>query len=131
MNILLDTHVVLWLQTDPERIAVEVLDQIADPGVTVLLSSASLWEISIKHANGKLPLPEKVDEWFPAYLRDESIHVLPVRGDHALRVATLPLHHRDPFDRMLIAQAQIENIPIVTVDRAFDAYEVEVTRARR
>lgn len=131
MNILIDTHVVLWLQTEPERIAVDVLGQIADPDVTVLLSSASLWEIAIKYANGKLPLPERVDEWFPAYLRDQNIDVLPVRAEHALRVATLPMHHRDPFDRMLIAQAQIENLPIVTVDRSFDSYEVEVKRAIR
>ena len=129
MSLLLDTHIFVWLLLDPDRLGHTLSERIADPETRVLLSVVSLWEIGIKHALGKLTLPEDPkdpERWIPEYLRESQIDVLAMSVQHALRVATLPLHHRDPFDRLLIAQAQIEKIPIVTADRSFGAYDIEV-----
>lgn len=95
----------------------------------MLLSAASSWEIAIKYALGRLPLPEPPGEYVPDRMRTSGVIPLPVEHSHALGVATLPLHHGDPFDRLLIAQAQAEAIPILTADREFDSYDVEVLRA--
>jgi PIN domain nuclease of toxin-antitoxin system len=126
---LLDTHVWLWLQTTPERIRDEVVDLLADRANTVLLSSASSWEIAIKYRLGKLPLPEPPAEYVPERMRLSGVTALPVEHAHALRVADLPDHHGDPFDRLIIAQAQSLNVPIVTADGQFGAYEVETVHA--
>ena len=125
----LDTHVWLWLQTAPERIRDEVVDLLADRANTLLLSAASSWEIAIKYRLGKLPLPEPPAEYVPERMRLSGVTALPVEPAHALRVADLPEHHGDPFDRLIIAQAQLLNVPIVTADGQFDAYEVETVPA--
>ena len=122
---LLDTHVWLWLQTTPERIRDEVVDLLADRANALLLSAASSWEIAIKYRLGKLSLPEPPAEYVPERMRLSGVTALPVEHAHALRVADLPEHHGDPFDRLIIAQAQSLNVPIVTADRQFGAYEVE------
>jgi PIN domain nuclease of toxin-antitoxin system len=122
---LLDTHVWLWLQTTPERIRDEVVDLLADRGNTLLLSAASSWEIAIKYRLGKLPLPEPPAEYVPERMRLSGVTALQVEHAHALRVADLPEHHGDPFDRLIVAQAQSLNVAIVTADRQFGAYEVE------
>ena len=122
---LLDTHVWLWLQTTPERIRPELVDVLADRANTLLLSAASSWEIAIKYRLGKLPLPEPPAEYVPTRMRLSGVSGLPIEHAHALRVGDLPEHHGDPFDRLLIAQAQLLNVPIVTADGQFDAYEVE------
>ena len=126
---LLDTHVWLWLQTTPERIRDEVVDLLADRANTVLLSAASSWEIAIKYRLGKLPLPEPPAEYVPKRMRLSGVTALPVEHAHALRVADLPEHHGDPFDRLIIAQAQSLNVAIVTADGHFGAYEVETVPA--
>jgi PIN domain nuclease of toxin-antitoxin system len=126
---LLDTHVWLWLQTDPERVSGPVLAQLADPGTVLLLSAASSWEIAIKHRLGKLPLPEAPVRYVPDRMRRSGTTGLAVEHAHALAVAELPPHHRDPFDRLLVAQARHLGVPIVTADPAFDPYDVDVVGA--
>jgi PIN domain nuclease of toxin-antitoxin system len=123
---LLDTHVWLWLQTTPERLGDDVGELLADRTNTLLLSAASGWEIAIKYRLGKLPLPEPPAEYVPGRMRLSGVTSLPIEHAHALRVADLPDHHNDPFDRLLIAQAQELTIPIVTADRQMSAYSVDL-----
>jgi PIN domain nuclease of toxin-antitoxin system len=123
VSLLLDTHVVLWwLGGEPMEPAVQAL--IADPENHVVVSAVSVWEASIKEAIGKLSVPEPLGE---AALGD-GFEPLQVTFEHAEHVFHLPVHHRDPFDRMLIAQAQVEGLSIVTRDPAFDLYDVPVVR---
>lgn len=129
MRYLLDTHIWLWLLTDSQRIPADLLEQLAEPSAERLLSAASSWEIAIKYGIGRLPLPESPERYVPARMRRSAVTGLAVTHVHALRVSSLPPHHRDPFDRLLIAQAQIESIPIVTVDAAFRAYDVTIIDA--
>lgn len=121
---LLDTHVWLWLQTTPERLGDEVGALLADRTNTLLLSAASGWEMAIKYHLGKLPLPEPPAEYVPNRMRLSGVTPLPIEHAHALRVADLPDHHNDPFDRLLVAQAQELVIPIVTADHQLSAYSV-------
>ena len=95
----------------------------------LLLSSASSWEIAIKYANGRLPLPEAPETYVPSRMQATGLESLPVTHTHALRVAALPRHHDDPFDRMLVAQAQLEGLTVVTADPAFEPYDVAVLNA--
>jgi len=126
VRLLLDTHVWLWLQHAPERLGADALRDVEDPGNDVLLSAASSWEIAIKWALGKLPLPAPPDQYVPDRVLTSGVTPLPIQHRHALAVAQLPLHHRDPFDRLLVAQAREEAAVIVTGDRAFAASDVEV-----
>lgn len=102
------------------------LDLVRDPGNERLLSTASAWEIAIKTSIGKLQLPEAVDTWVPGRLQATATRPIMVEVDHATAVASLPLHHRDPFVRLLVAQAQALGVPILTSDGAIAAYDVEV-----
>ena len=126
---LVDTHVWLWLQSDHKRVDDGVREQLSDPAAQVFLSAVSSWEIAIKHALGKLPLPEPPREYVPARMRRDHVDGLPVTHVHALHVATLPDHHGDPFDRLLVAQAQLESLTLVTVDPRIRLYDVEVLSA--
>lgn len=126
MRFLVDTHCWLWLQTSPERLAPELLSQLADPDHELLLSAASSWEIAIKFALGKLPLPEPPAVYVPRRMAASGSRGLAVEHAHTLRVAALPAHHRDPFDRLLIAQAQIEQLTVVTADPQFEKYDVDL-----
>lgn len=123
---LLDTHCWLWMESAPERFSIPMRRSLEDPGTELLLSVVSVWELAIKAALGKLELPEPIDTYVPSRLRRSQVGSLPVRLEHALEAAGLPLHHADPFDRMLIAQARAERLPILTADRAFAAYDVEL-----
>ena len=129
MNLLLDTHVWLWSLTTPERIAAETLDLMSDMENQLYFSTASAWEIAIKYRIGKLPLPEPPGQFVPARLNRDGIVSLPVENRHALAVSELPLHHNDPFDHLLIAQAQVENYSLVTHDEKMMGYDVEIIRA--
>lgn len=129
MRFLLDTHVWLWLQTSPERIAKGTLDQLASPENELLLSAASSWEIAIKFALGKLPLPLPPVEYVEQRMVQSGTSGLPVQHVHALRVAELPRIHSDPFDRLLVAQAQFESATLVTLDEQIERYDVECLRA--
>jgi len=129
VKILLDTHCWLWWLTEPERLSQEVRNMLEDGSNEVFLSAASSWEIAIKYSLGKLHLPEPPERFVPKRLARDAISSLPVEHIHALRVAELPYHHKDPFDRLIISQATIEKLPIVTVDRHFELYDVQVIRA--
>jgi PIN domain nuclease of toxin-antitoxin system len=129
LRILLDTHVWLWLQVTPERLSDESLALLADPANELFLSAASAWEIAVKVGVGKLTLPAPPDEYVPSRLTSSGTSPLPVELRHALHVANLPAHHRDPFDRLLVAQAQLERMPLLSADRQLAAYEVEILSA--
>lgn len=130
MGYLLDTHCWLWLQTEPERFPDHLLNRLADRAVDLFLSAASAWEIGIKHAAGRLTLPEPPEVYVPEGMRRTGTRELPVSHAHALAAAALPPHHRDPFDRLLVAQSGIEGLLLVTVDCAIQRYDVEVLRVR-
>lgn len=121
MTLLLDTHVVLWWRLDSTRLTKDARTAIATAD-TVLVSAASGWEVAIKQALGKLRLSDPFSELVVASAFGE----LPVTLRHAERLSTLPPHHTDPFDRMLIAQAQTEGATLVSHDRAFKPYDVPV-----
>jgi PIN domain nuclease of toxin-antitoxin system len=125
LKLLLDTHVWLWMQTAPTRIRPDVLELIADTRNPVWLSAASAWEISIKYSMGRLPLPVPPSDYVPSRMARSGTSGLPVEHRHALHVAGLPAHHRDPFDRLLVAQAQLEGAVLVTADAQLDAYDVQ------
>lgn len=131
MRLLLDTHVWLWMLSDPPRLTHEARELISDPENELLLSAVSSWEISIKFALGKLGLPEPPAEYVPSRMIETGVVGLPIEHAHALAVATLPSHHRDPFDRILIAQAMIESIPIITADEQFIPYDVQLVGVGR
>ena len=121
-RLLVDSHVLLWHVLDDSRLGPEPTAAIEGADAEVFVSTASLWEIAIKAALGKLDVPDDL----PARVEQIGFHLLPVTADHAWRVRQLPLHHRDPFDRLLIAQAQVEGLSVVTADSSFDAYGVMV-----
>lgn len=125
-RVLVDTHVWLWLQSDPDRLPASVRDMVEDRGVELLLSAASAWEIAIKYRLGKLLLPQEPATYLPDRMRRSGTTPLSVEHAHVLRVSELPDHHRDPFDRLLVAQAQILDVPIVTADSQFERYQVTV-----
>lgn len=129
MRILLDTHAWLWLQATPDRLSDEALAVASDPANDLYLSAASAWEIAIKHALGKLPLPEPPAEYVPTRLRASGVAPLPVEHHHALHVASLPRRHRDPFDRLLIAQAQLHQLVLLSSDPVFRSYELNLLSA--
>jgi PIN domain nuclease of toxin-antitoxin system len=121
---LLDTHVLLWWLFDDHRLTALARSIIQNPANTILVSSASGWEISTKYRLGKLPQAEEAVSNLPSLLQRARMDVLPISIEHALAAGALPGPHRDPFDRMLIAQGQIEKLSIVTSDAAFKQYSV-------
>jgi PIN domain nuclease of toxin-antitoxin system len=123
VSLLLDTHALLWW-LEGRDLDKDVVNRISDPEILVVVSAASVWEAAIKQALGKLDVPEPLG----LAAREEGFEPLQVSFDHAEAAGQLPPHHRDPFDRMLIAQAMVENLTIVTRDTAFDAYEVRTLR---
>jgi PIN domain nuclease of toxin-antitoxin system len=126
VKFLVDTHCWLWLHASPRRLSAETLTLLADPANDLLLSAASSWEIAIKYTLGELPLPLPPSQYVPERMAASGTQALPVEHAHALQVAALPAHHRDPFDRLLIAQAQLEKLVLVTVDRQLERYDVEL-----
>jgi PIN domain nuclease of toxin-antitoxin system len=124
MQLLLDTHVFLWLLAEPERLG-DHMSTLEDAGSQLLLSAASSWEIAIKAQVGRLKLPDDPRRYVPDRMRAIGAHPLPVEHSHALAVAGLPPLHRDPFDRLLVAQARELQLRIVTADEQITRYEVE------
>lgn len=116
----------LWSLAEPERLNDRAQTLIADLHNQLYLSSASVWEISIKAALGKLLLPESPTTYVTSRMKSQGILALNITYSHALEVFSLPLHHRDPFDRMLIAQSLVEKLPILTADPLFKVYDVEI-----
>ncbi len=124
MTLLLDTHALLWSLTDPDRLPVKTRRLVSDRQHDVLLSTVVLWEIAIKVALGKLPLQRDLASWLPGYVDALGYRLLPINLSHALAVEHVPLHHRDPFDRLLVAQAQLEQATLVSADPVFARYDV-------
>jgi PIN domain nuclease of toxin-antitoxin system len=123
---LIDTHVLLWWFFGDQRLSKKAGETIRSPGHEILVSSASAWEISTKFRLGKLPHAAVVIQQFPSLLKKGRMEVLAISVDHALEAGGLPGPHRDPFDRMLIAQACLEDIPLVSSDPIFSSYPVSI-----
>ncbi len=113
----------------PERFSEDSRSLLEASENDLYLSAASAWEIAIKYGLGKLTLPSRPAELIPELMSKTAVAALPVLHSHALRVTDLPMHHRDPFDRLLVAQAQLEDLPILTADPRLEPYEVEILRA--
>lgn len=125
MRLLLDSHVLLWWLDGDERLGQVAVDAIADGGNDAIVSVATLWELTIKQGIGKL----EIDGDLRTHLTEEGFTELPITGSHADAVGDLPPHHRDPFDRMLVAQARVEGLTLVTADSRLYEYDVPVLKA--
>ncbi len=125
MKYLLDTHTFLWFATDNPRISEKAKQIIQNRKNQLLLSAASVWEISIKYSIGKISLSTDLDNFISESLRNYNLTPLPISIPHSIEVSRLPEIHRDPFDRMLIAQSRIENAGIITTDKDITKYDVK------
>ncbi len=125
MNLLLDTCVLLWWFDDPTLLSEQALTAIKDQDNKIIVSVVSAWEIAIKKALGKLESPENLKEM----ITDSEFELIPINYEHAWQVKDLPPHHRDPFDRLLVSQATIENLTLVTRDPKLKPYNVPILEA--
>ena len=125
MPALIDTHAFLWLTGDQTRLSDAALAYLRDAQNRLLLSVASAWEIAIKHGKGRLELDIPLSELLADVPSRLSVDLLPITPAHLVQVATLPEHHRDPFDRLLIAQCLVEQLPLVSADGVLDAYGIQ------
>jgi len=126
MKFLLDTHIFLWWITTSQVLSQTAQDIIREGNSELYWSTASSWEVAIKYKIGRLPLPQVPELFIPTELAKNRIDSLPIVNDHSFRAGQLPIHHRDPFDRMLIAQAQVENMEIISNDRQINLYDVKI-----
>ena len=124
MNLLLDTHAFLWFIAGNSSLSRKARAAIEDENNRLLLSVASLWEIAIKVSLGKIKLSEPFGTLIPEQLTANGIDLLDISVEHAALVATMPFHHRDPFDRLIAAQARVENITLISTDEVFEVYEI-------
>jgi PIN domain nuclease of toxin-antitoxin system len=124
MKLLLDAHTFLWFVWDDVQLTNSAEELITNPANQKFVSAAICWEIAIKMSIGKLDLGEPYRPFMHREIARNNFDILPMSVDHAAAVSVLPFHHRDPFDRMLIAQAMVEHVPIVSGDTAFDAYPI-------
>ncbi|HWK88574.1 MAG TPA: type II toxin-antitoxin system VapC family toxin [Longimicrobium sp.] len=125
MRALLDTHTFLWFIGGDERLSTRARGLIEASENAVFVSAAGLWEIAIKHGLGKLSLDRPFAELIPEQLARQQIGVLPIELPHLAEFVRLPLHHRDPFDRLIVAQVRVEDMPIIGVDPAMDSYGIQ------
>lgn len=126
MRALLDTNAFLWFISGNEKLSVNARKHIAEFENELFLSVASLWEIAIKTSLGKLELLQPFEDLIPAQLDENAIHVLAIKLSHLSAIIKLPFHHRDPFDRLIIAQCMIEELPVITNDGVFSNYPINV-----
>jgi len=124
MRLLLDTHSFLWFLLDDPKLSQTAKDSIADSDNDIEISPASYWEIAIKISLKKYSLPEPYEQFMERELATNQFRILPIEPKHTAALTSLPFHHRDPFDRLIIAQAMVEQIPIISGDEAFAAYPV-------
>jgi PIN domain nuclease of toxin-antitoxin system len=124
MRFLLDTHAFLWFVLNDSQLSPKALQLIVEPAHDILISPASYWELAIKVSLGKYQIPGSFQVWMEQQIAANAFQILPITIAHAATVTTLPFHHRDPFDRLLIAQALTEKIAIASADRVFDSYFV-------
>jgi len=125
MRLLLDTHALIWALGDPAKLSTKSRNAIEDPANEIFVSAASLWEIAIKTGDGKLQVPDDLERAIFAV----GFQPLEIRFPHVRRLRSLPMHHRDPFDRILVAQAQHEDLAVVTRDGRIPSYGVRVVEA--
>ena len=125
MKYLLDTHSLLWFLAGDEQLSAQAQQLIENESNEMFISVASLWEIAIKVSLHKLHLSQPFEQLFPAQLERNSIEILNISLPHLSTLSRLPFHHRDPFDRLIIAQSLTDNIPIIGVDSTFDLYDVQ------
>jgi PIN domain nuclease of toxin-antitoxin system len=124
VRLLLDTHAFLWFVLNDPQLSGTARSLIADPANDILVSPATYWEIAIKVRLGKLNLQASYDDFMQRGLFGNDFDILPIEPRHTSLLTTLPLHHRDPFDRLLVAQAVVEGISLVSADRALDQYSI-------
>lgn len=126
MNLLLDTHAFLWFVGGDKSLSRSAREAIEDPGNSCFLSMASAWELSVKSSLGKITFSEPFESFLPEQLKLNGFDLFNIGWRHIAQVHSLPYHHRDPFDRLIISQALVEAIPIVGRDPEFDAYGVSM-----
>jgi PIN domain nuclease of toxin-antitoxin system len=124
VRLLLDTHAFLWFVLADPRLVRTALDRILDPAWEKLVSPASYWEIAIKISLGKYALNEPYEAFMQRGIFGNGFHILPIEPKHTAALTTLPFHHRDPFDRLLVAQALVGQVPVLSADAALDGYGV-------
>jgi len=129
VKLLLDTHVLLWAASEPEQLAQDARDLIEDGAPDVRVSVVTAWEIAIEQSIGKLELPTPAEQWLPEVSRRTGFELAEASLAAALRVRALPWHHRDPFDRLLVAQAAEDGYTLVTRDRFLTAYAIPIVEA--
>ena len=125
MRLLLDTHAFLWFVLNDPQLSAAARTAISDPLHDVFVSPATFQEVAIKVSIGKYTVPGPLEDFFQRGIKDNDFEVLPIEARHAAQVAALPFHHKDPFDRMLIAQALVEGLTLVSSEGGFDAYGVK------
>lgn len=124
MKYLLDTHTLLWFLTDETKLSHKARQLIESSSHESSCSIVSLWEIAIKTGLGKLDLAQPFEQMFPEQLHLNHVEILDITVDSLIKLTTLPFHHRDPFDRLIIAQGLTEGLPIISVDKVFEAYGI-------
>lgn len=124
MRLLLDTHILIWAVERPSQLSQLAREVLEDPANDLMVSAATVWEIAIKIGLTKLTLSLSYRQWMNQALSDLNATILPITVEYAAVQASLPNHHRDPFDRLLVAQAQVEAIPLISSDTIFDQYGI-------
>lgn len=124
MRLLLDSHTLIWAADEPAKVPAAAMAAMRHPASDLLLSAATIWEVAIKYGKGNLPLSLPYRQWIDKAIADMGLAILDITLDHAERQTTLPSHHRDPFDRLLAAQALTDGLVLVSADVIFDAYGV-------
>jgi PIN domain nuclease of toxin-antitoxin system len=126
VNLLLDTHVFLWLRLTPGKIPQKILDAYYDINNDIFLSIASIWEIQIKFQLGRLELTLPLNQLIHEQRADNGLQILPIETNHIYALNDLPLYHNDPFDRLILAQAKLENLHLASADTVFSRYDVDL-----
>ena len=124
MRLLLDTHTLFWSAEEPSKVSATAMAALQDPANDLLLSAATIWELAIKIGQRKITLSMPYRQWMETAIADLDLEILPVTVEYAERQSVLPAHHKDPFDRLMIAQALVDGIRIVSVDAGLDPYGV-------
>jgi PIN domain nuclease of toxin-antitoxin system len=130
MNLLLDTHVLIWWMEKNRQLGERTTKMLLSDNARPVVSSASIWEMAIKMAIGRLEMAQPIEVWAPWLQSQWGVRALPITFQHAAAVRNLPLHHNDPFDRMLVAQARCDDLTLVTADSAVAVYQVRTIDAR-
>ena len=129
MKLLLDTHVFIWMHAEPDRLSRRAKDLLIDPDTELHLSVVVAWELGIKIARERLTLPEPLEEYVMSRAARSRMSLLPIGLVHVLDAVALPAHHADPFDRMLVAQATVEGLTLVSRDESIARYDVDILKA--